>query len=458
MPMLEGLVRTLRRALLDRRLLAMVAVVIVLGAVVAVQYGHGGPGGVAGDGGHTAQWLTVHYASMDNNLDEYGEWQADLHSLEQVGSTDDSVHVALYDGAEAGDTVIQYVNEGGVDEYSPSTAWPDWGDELDLGDPDTLARFVIWAADEYPAEKLCLVLNNHGGGWMGICWDDTDEDYLMPSEVADALHDVKLALGRPVDVVITYACLMASIEFAYEIRDGARYLIGSETYSWGSETHGDEYLLGNYPFDAIWGPVKEDPSIAPVDLARHVVDAFQFYGPWTASDMYVYRDYASDTVAAIDLSMVGALALRVDDLGSELRASLTGLGKVLSQRQLIDRVIGSQQAPPETCTQAFSGQPDWLGLGTFTNYDLVDLLDQLEKCDIHQLCERATLDAVRAAAEACIVAERHGTDSSQGQHVDAHGMSIYLPYRSEEYRASYETRAFAMDTSWDEFLRTIIWM
>lgn len=458
MPMLDRLLALARRTLLDRRLLAVGAVVIVLGAVVALQYGQGPAGADAGDGRGTAQWLTVHYSSMDNNLDAFGEWQADLHSLEQVGSTDESVHVALYDGDEEGDTVIQYVVEGGVEESSPSTAWPDWGDELNLGDPDTLARFVIWAMDEYPAEKLCLVLNNHGGGWMGICWDDTDEDYLKPSEVADALTDIRLALGRPVDVVITYACLMASIEFAYEIRDGARFLVGSETYSWGSETHGEEYLIGNYPFDAIWGPVKDDPSIAPIDFARHVVDAFQFYGPWNAPDMYVYRDYASDTVAAIDLSKVDALAREVDSLGSELRASLTGLGKVLSQRQLINRVIGSQQAPPETCTQAFSGQPDWLGLGTFTNYDLIDLVDQLAKCDLHELCEQSTLDAVRAAAEACILAERHGTDASQGHHVDAHGMSIYLPYRSEEYRASYETRAFAMDTSWDEFLRTIIWL
>ncbi len=442
----------------DRRILAAVVALIVLGAVIAVQVQHGGAGGSGDSGPHVAKWLTVHYASMDNNLDAYGEWQADLNSLEKVGSTEDSVHVALYDGAAGNDTVIQYVKEGGVDELPPSMAYPQWGDELNLGDPITLSMFVAWAAAEYPAENLCLVLNNHGGGWMGICWDDTDADYLSPAEVADALHSIEVTLGRQVDVLITYACLMASIEFTYEVRDHVSYMVGSETYSWGSEVQGDQYLIGNYPFDAIWGPVKEDPSIAPADLARHVVDAFQFYGPWNAPDMMVYRDYASDTVSAIDLGRVEALALAVDQLGSELRSSLTGLGKVLGQRQLIDRVIGSQQEPAQFCTQAFSGQPDWLGQGVFTNYDLLDLVVQLEKCRARPLCEQGTLDAVRAAFEACIVAERHGTDASQGQHVDAHGMSIYLPYRSEEYRASYETRAFAMDTTWDEFLRTIFWL
>ena len=446
------------RRLQDRRLLAALVALIVLCAVVAVQVQHGGAGGAGGGGPHTAKWLTVHYASMDNNLDAYGEWQADLHSLEAVGSTDDSVHVALYDGAAGNDTVIQYVREGGTDELPPSTAYPQWGEELNLGDPVTLSMFVAWAASEYPAENLCLVLNNHGGGWMGICWDDTDEDYLSPAEVADALRAIEVTLGRQVDVLLTYACLMASIEFAYEVRDHVSYLVGSETYSWGSETHGDQYLIGNYPFDAIWGPVRDDPSISPADLARHIVDVFQFYGPWNAPDMMVYRNYASDTVSAIDLAQVETLALAVDRMGGELRASLTGLGKVLGQRQLINRVIGSQQEPAEYCTQGFSGQPDWLGQGVFINYDLLDLVVQLEKCAAHPLCEQSTLDAVKSAFGACVIAERHGTDASQGQHVDAHGMSIYLPYRSEEYRASYETRAFAMDTTWDEFLRTIFWL
>ncbi|NIP17038.1 MAG: hypothetical protein GWM87_01865, partial [Xanthomonadales bacterium] len=40
-----------------------------------------------------------------------------------------------------------------------------------------------------------------------------------------------------------------------------------------------------------------------------------------------------------------------------------------------------------------------------------------------------------------------------GHHVDAHGLSIWIPYRSTEYRDSYETTRFAQDTSWDEFLQ-----
>ncbi len=454
--MLESLRRLpLMDRLLARPLVAVALVaILVIAALAAVSVSNYSTPGGDDDPRPTAEWLTVHYVSMDNNLDAFGEWQADLNSREKVGSTPESHHIALYDGDEDGDTIVQYVVEGGFEEIATTEVDPSWGPELNLGDPQTLIDFTVWAATEYPADKICLVLNNHGGGWFGICWDDTDEDYLPPSEVAEALEGIHYALGRKVDVVLCYACLMASIEFAYEIHEHADYLIASETFSWGSETHGeDDYEIGNYPFDRIWGPVKDNPEMTPREFAVHAVDVFQMYGPWNAPDIMVYRDYSSDTVAAIDLSAMPDLVTAVDKLGLELEASLTGLGRMINHAQLVNRVIGSPQSPEEYCTESFSGQPDFIGQGTWVNYDLLDFIDQLEKCDINELCDPGTLRQVRDAAGAAIIAERHGTDESQGHHVDAHGLSIWIPYRSTEYRDSYETTRFARDTSWDEFLK-----
>ena len=433
--------------------LAVAIVLVAMGGYVASRSAQ-----MDGDQGSRpiAEWTTIHYVAMDNNLDAFGEWQADLNSLEMVGSTSESHHIVLYDGDEDGDTIVQYVVEGGTEEMAPDIVDETWGPEVNLGDPETLSTFIVWAATEYPANNLCLVLNDHGGGWFGICWDDTDEDYLKIGEVAEALATVEVALGRQVDVVLCYACLMASVEFAYEICDHAGYLVGSETFSWGSETHGeDDYLIGNYPFDRIWGPVAENPSMSPRELAIHMVDTFAMYGPWNAPEMSVYRDYSSDTVSAIDLSAIADLVGAIDKLGLELERSVTGLGKTMSHAQLVNRVIGSPQQPQDYCTQSFSGQPDFIGQGTFVNYDLLDLIDQLDKCDIYELCQEATLDAVRVAHSAAVIKERHGTDEAQGHHVDAHGLSIWFPYRSTSYRASYEDISFALDTSWDEFIRAV---
>jgi hypothetical protein len=195
--------------------------------------------------------------------------------------------------------------------------------------------------------------------------------------------------------------------------------------------------------------------MTPHEFAIHVVDAFQMYGPWNAPEMYVYRNYSSDTVAAIDLSAVPDLVAAVDRLGLELERSVTSVGRTMSHAQLVNRVIGSPQSPEEYCTESFSGQPDFVGQGTWVNYDLLDFVEQLDKCDIHELCSESTLDEVRQAASTAIIAERHGTDEALGQHVDANGLSIWLPYRSTEYRDSYEDLRFAHDTSWDEFLKAV---
>ena len=51
----------------------------------------------------------------------------------------------------------------------------------------------------------------------------------------------------------------------------------------------------------------------------------------------------------------------------------------------------------------------------------------------------------------------HRNTIADGGHPDAHGVSIYLPYRSSEYNSDYETIMFAEDTHWDEFIRSVHW-
>ena len=56
-----------------------------------------------------------------------------------------------------------------------------------------------------------------------------------------------------------------------------------------------------------------------------------------------------------------------------------------------------------------------------------------------------------------IVKENHGESGVEKKHVDAHGISIYIPYRSSEYNEQYEEIDFAQDTHWDEFLKDVTW-
>src|SRR5262249_52878086 len=141
------------------------------------------------------------------------------------------------------------------------------------GDPGVLESFIAFGAQRYPARKTALVLLNHGSGFYvppemqshrgagngdhgasrapghrrrpifhttrerlmdaapasrGIAYDDGAGDCLDNQELKRVLAAAHQRLGRKVDLVGMDACLMTMIEVAYQLRDHAEVLVGSE--------------------------------------------------------------------------------------------------------------------------------------------------------------------------------------------------------------------------------------
>jgi hypothetical protein len=61
---------------------------------------------------------------------------------------------------------------------------------LNMGDAATLASFVRWATENYPAEHTALVLWDHGGGPLkGACYDEKHKfDALTLKELDEAFE------------------------------------------------------------------------------------------------------------------------------------------------------------------------------------------------------------------------------------------------------------------------------
>lgn len=108
--------------------------------------------------------------------------------------------------------------------------------ELNMGDPDVLADFMIYCADTYPSAHYALVLWNHGSGARSInpesdsakliCQDDdigsgSGSDYLFMDEVQQALASAVAGstIDGGLDLIGADACLMGTVETAYELRD-----------------------------------------------------------------------------------------------------------------------------------------------------------------------------------------------------------------------------------------------
>jgi hypothetical protein len=159
-------------------------------------------------------------------------------------------------------------------------------------------------------------------------------------------------------------------------------------------------------------------------------------------------------MSVMRLASIGELINATDALAAGLASKLSGPASGVN-RVLVEDAIGSPDYLVRDYTESFSGQLDHIGLGSFTNYDLYDFALQVSMKPLGLDAEAA---AVMAAAEEAVLAEVHGTNTADGEHPDAHGISVYIPQTTNEYNDAYELIDFAADTSWDEFIKAYWWL
>nr|MCR5455815.1 hypothetical protein [Bacteroidales bacterium] len=123
-----------------------------------------------------------------------------------------------------------------LDEQFDDITLPD--EDLNIASTANLVDYIKWAMKMAPAEKYILVLSDHGGGYSpedelpanstslskGFIYDDGAQfDHFTAEKLISA---IKQAGIRP-EVIYMDACLMNTIEYQYELKDYANYLIMS---------------------------------------------------------------------------------------------------------------------------------------------------------------------------------------------------------------------------------------
>lgn len=97
--------------------------------------------------------------------------------------------------------------------------------QVSMGDPNTLSAFVGHVQQQRPGSLYGLILWDHGAGPLGGFGRDqkNQDDSLTLGELCQALENV-----QPLACVGVDACLMASSEVAFALRDRVEYLVASE--------------------------------------------------------------------------------------------------------------------------------------------------------------------------------------------------------------------------------------
>lgn len=387
----------------------------------------------------TASWTCLFYFAGDNNLAEFNEMLTNLEFLQSAGSTDEVHMVCLLDRDGPDDSKVLYIRKNTMDEIPLTEVNSSWDSEVNMADPDTLTNMAQWTFTTYPAEHQLILLSNHGGGWRGICWDDTSNgDNLDLEDLKLSLSEISNYFDRKIDILATEACLVGMVEFVYPLKDYIDFFIGSEAFSFGAENTTDGgKVIGNWQYDLMWHELIKNPKMMPKEFCEVIINHFHPYGPWRAPPG-IPKQEASDTLSVIDASHINDVVKSVDKFATALKS-------VFPVRR--ERVTGALQI-----TEQFSGQFDFLGLAYFTNIDLWDFADKVAKIIALDDVQKTSVE-VKSAVESSVLFEVHGADPTQGEHPGAHGLAIYMPQRYSEYNDKYELIDFAKDTQWDEFIK-----
>ena len=139
-----------------------------------------------------------------------------------------------------------------------------------MGDSETLAAFLQFAKDSYPADKTAVVFWNHGGGSVsGAAFDELyDYDSLTLDEMYAAFSQVwepSLEAGQqPLELVGFDTCLMATVDVAATFQNFAKYLVASE------ETEpGNGWLYSGWA-----GALAENPAMDGQELGTVICDTY----------------------------------------------------------------------------------------------------------------------------------------------------------------------------------------
>jgi hypothetical protein len=406
------------------------------------------------------QWTVLVWIAGDNDLDEFG--LTDIGEMKRVGSTGDVDVLVQFDRARDRQTGA----EPQTRRYHlkrDTTLEEDLVQELgetNTGDPAVATDFFTWGIDNYPSEKVLAILWNHGSGIdetdvyraartrglsverrsaagdsrvprerarriasslfrrslfsttvedavesRAIAYDDSSRDFLDNVELRQVLEQVRERTGRSIDVLGFDACLMNMIEVAYELRDLAGFIVGSEETEPGD----------GWPYDAVVGTLAETPEASPKEVAATLVERY----------LDSYTGDTGITQSAFDLSRADAAAGAIDNLASACIASLdTDEGFAA-----ISKAVKNAQ-----------------------RFYLKDFADLGDFCD--RLGTAADLADPARAVQAALTGEQGLVAASghKGSGVErATGAAVYLPIVGD-VTVAYDRLAFADRTHWDELL------
>jgi hypothetical protein len=367
------------------------------------------------------EWLVMVFINGVNDLGILGFAKGSINAMEQVGSTGKMAVVVEYDmlgqdGSAGRNLQFQrgaktlYITKDNDPDNITSVPFYNSPD-ADMGSAANLVRFAKRGIRRYPAKKVALIIWNHGAGRQGISFDDLSGNHMEVDQLGQALDQIKSALGHKIDLLATDACLMQMASVAYQFRNSADVIVGSE-----------EVVPGDsYPYAQILGPLAAAPGMSAEQLGAGIVSAYGAYYPTDA------------TLSALRASALPGFVDALNGWLQALRSDKAALAAAYSQA-----LVGS--------------------VSHFAYTDSKDLIDYINKVDASPNAGqqvKAAGAALKGYISGRLLIRSVAKPPQDDDYRAANGLSIYIPDLRYD-SANYEKMDFAADSGWADFLRSMM--
>ncbi len=271
--------------------------------------------------------------------------------------------------------------------------------------PATLADFITYCRENYPADRYGLIFWDHGSGSVsGYGYDEKN-----PRAGSMTLAGISQALTRggvKFDFVGFDACLMATVENALMLNSHADYLIASEETEPGYGWYYTDWLTA----------LGRNTSMPTAEIGQRIVDDFIRTSGQKAAGQ-------KTTLSVIDLAQLNAA---VPDKLTAWARSISGM---IEKKQY------------QTVSNARNGAREFAESNRLDQVDLVDL------------AQRMGTQEGAALARAVQSAVLYNRTSSNMR--NAYGLSIYFPYKklSNVDKAVSAYNQLGMDGSYIDCIR-----
>lgn len=273
-----------------------------------------------------------------------------------------------------------------------------------MTDPSTLASFIKWCGNNYPANRNELIFWDHGGGSVsGYGYDEKDQ-YSGSMSLA-GIDKALEAAGVTFDFIGFDACLMATAENALMLDSYGDYLIASEETEPGVGWYYTNWLTA----------LAKNKSMPTLDIGKSIADDFVKVCARTCQGQQT-------TLSVIDLA----------EFASTVPPALSSFSKSISE------MIVAKDYKTVSNARTYSRE-----FASGTRIDQVDLID---------LAQNMGNDEGQKLASALKGAIKYNTTNNISH---AYGVSIYFPYKSmSKVDAAVKTyNAIGMDASYTKCIQ-----